>query len=223
MKQKCIHCGLKVSSKIERLREHLKKCKKFLQQIENSSDEETSSTPVEKRDDSADNFILKTTASEKKKIDLQFAKFFYACNIPFSVVENEQMKKLVQLMRGNSYTPPTRHEISTHLLDEVYEECEAQLISELKGQNVTMIQDGWSNVHNHPVIATCLHNGNKAFFIRTNDPGSAKKTTEYCTNLAEREIDYCEEKYECKVSIYNICIFYLPIPIFFSYNVKKTF
>ena len=35
---------------------------------------------------------------------------------------------------------------------EVYEECDGQLISELKDQNVTMIQDGWSNVHNHPVI-----------------------------------------------------------------------
>ena len=34
----------------------------------------------------------------------------------------------------------------------MYEECEDQLISELKGQNVTIIQDGWSNVHNHPVI-----------------------------------------------------------------------
>ena len=38
-------------------------------------------------------------------------------------------------------------------------------ISELKGENVTMMQDGWSNVHTHPVIATCLHNDNKAFFI----------------------------------------------------------
>ena len=40
VKQKCIHCGLQISSKIKRLREHLKKCNKFLQQSENSSDEE---------------------------------------------------------------------------------------------------------------------------------------------------------------------------------------
>ena len=135
VKQKCIHCGLKMSSKIERLREHLKKCNKFQQQLENSSDEEmpalninrscssqvcrdevtkeTSSFLQEKTDDSAlissdefsgatrwkkfctpkiNNFILKTTAAEKKKIDLQFAKFFYACNIPFSVIENEHLK-----------------------------------------------------------------------------------------------------------------------------------
>lgn len=57
-----------------------------------------------------------------------------------------------------------------------------------------MIQDGWSNVHNNPVIATCLHNGSKAFFVHTDNPGSNKKTSEYCTNLAEREIDYCEKK-----------------------------
>ena len=82
-------------------------------------------------------------------------------------------------MRGNSYAPPTRHDISTHLLVEVYEECEGQLIFELKGKNVTMIKDDWSNVHNHPVIATCLHNGNKAFFIRKNYPGSAKRKKNY--------------------------------------------
>ena len=99
-----------------------------------------------------------------KKFDLQFSKFFYACNIPFSVIENGHLKKLVQLMWGNSHTPSIRHVISIRLLVEVYEECEDQLISELKGQNVTIIQDGWSNVHNHIVIATCLHNGDKAFF-----------------------------------------------------------
>lgn len=78
-----------------------------------------------------DNFIFKTTSAEKKKIlDLQFAKLFYACNIPFSVVEKEHMKKLVQLLRGNSYTHRSRHNISTHLL---HEECEDLLISELKG------------------------------------------------------------------------------------------
>ena len=126
VKQECIHCKSKISSKVERLREHLKKCNKFLQQSENPSDEEmlalnintscssqvcgdevtkeTSSILQEKTDDSAsisseefngatqpkkfcgskiDSFILKTTAAEKKKIDLQFTNFFYACNIPF--------------------------------------------------------------------------------------------------------------------------------------------
>ena len=49
-------------------------------------------------------------------------------------------------MRKNSYTAPIRHDICTHLLVEVYEECEGQLISELKSRNATMIEDGWSNV-----------------------------------------------------------------------------
>ena len=40
VKQECMHCKSKISSNIERQREHLKKCYKFLQKSENSSDEE---------------------------------------------------------------------------------------------------------------------------------------------------------------------------------------
>ena len=47
---------------------------------------------------SIDRFIQKTTESEKKQLDLQFARPFYACNIPFNVAENKEMKKLILML-----------------------------------------------------------------------------------------------------------------------------
>lgn len=110
------------------------------------------------------------------------------------------MLKLVSLMRADSYKPPTRHDLSTYLLDTVYEECEFNTMEELSGQNVTLLQDGWSNVHNHPIIASCLHNGKKSFFIRTVDAGSEEKTSVFMCETALKEIEFCESKYKCHVS-----------------------
>ncbi|CAL4152309.1 unnamed protein product, partial [Meganyctiphanes norvegica] len=125
---------------------------------------------------------------------------FYACNIPFSVAENEYMKKLIPMLRGCSYKPPTRHDIVGNLVDVIHEECEETLASELEGQRVTLIQDGCSNIHKQHILGSFLHNGGTvAYFIRSVDTGSEKKTAEYCCNIAENEIDYCEKTYKCKV------------------------
>lgn len=238
-KQKCRHCEENVSSKVERLRQHLKRCNQYAKKTlshEKSLEEEEEEEDLHKEDNlpgtststpsspdppgpplkrsasdyagscarslvpKIDKFVQKTTEAEKKLLDRQFARMFYACNIPFSVAENEHMLKLIHMLRGGSYKPPNRRDIAGYLLDEVNKECESTMASELEGQNVTLIQDGWSNVHNQPIIGTCLHNGTSAFFIRSVDTGSEKKTAEYCCSLAEKEIDYCEETYGCKAS-----------------------
>ena len=235
-KHKCVHCDKKISSKIERLREHLNRCTEYTKNVHSkeedpddlpteinlaetstegptsppfkrsassmsntstkSTDSEVSSCSVVQR---IDKFVHKTTEAEKKLLDLQFARTFYANNIPFNVADNDHMKKLITILRGGSYKSPNRRDLGGYLLDEVNEECEKALTTELEGKNVTLIQDGWSNVHNQPIIATCLHTGTKAFFIRSVDTGSEKKTAEYCSTIAEKEVDFCEETYKCKV------------------------
>ncbi|CAL4060104.1 unnamed protein product, partial [Meganyctiphanes norvegica] len=132
-----------------------------------------------------------------------FVRVFYACKIPFSVAENEHMKKLILMLRGGSYKLPTRHDIGGNLIDVIHEECEETLASELEGQRVTLIQDSWSNIHKQFIIGSCLHTGTVVYCIRSVDTGSEKKTAEYCCNIAENAIDYCEITYKCKV--FGIC------------------
>ena len=62
-----------------------------------------------------------------------------------------------------------------------------------------MSQDGWSNLHRQPIIATCLHIIGKTYLHDAVDVGDNPKTAEYCAQLAKDSIEAAERKYGCKV------------------------
>ena len=45
------------------------------------------------------NFVIKTTASLKQEFDHQVARFIYATNSPFNLVENKEFLKLLEMLR----------------------------------------------------------------------------------------------------------------------------
>ena len=65
--------------------------------------------------------VFITTESDKQRMDTLLAKFFFACNIPFSVTEHPSFIEHVEfasaLMPG--YKHPTRKVLSSTLLDSV--------------------------------------------------------------------------------------------------------
>ena len=56
--------------------------------------------------------------------------------------------------------------------------------SVLKEKDATLVQDGWSDIHNSPVIAHSVHTGEKSYFVNSVDTGTNKKTATYCATLA---------------------------------------
>ena len=64
---------------------------------------------------------------------------------------------------------------------------------------MTLSQDGWSNIHREPIIATCLHVIGKTILHDAVDVGDTTKDAEYCAQLAKDSIKSAEEKYGCKV------------------------
>lgn len=69
---------------------------------------------------------------------------------------------MVSALRPGS-TPPTRKLIGSTLLDETFEDIIEDTKQSLHGKKVTLIQDGWSDVHNEPVIA-CQMDERRFFF-----------------------------------------------------------
>lgn len=61
------------------------------------------------------------------------------------------------------------------------------------------MQDGWSNVHNTPVIANVLSTGKSSYFLSEIDSGSNIKSTDYCLKLANAAIEEAATKFDCKV------------------------
>ena len=72
--------------------------------------------------------------------------------------------------------------------------------TELKGKDVVMMQDGWSDIHNAPVIATCLHTESSVYFLSAVDTGTNKKTAACCTSIVQDAMTLAEEDYGCKVT-----------------------
>ncbi|XP_065644774.1 uncharacterized protein LOC124810501 [Hydra vulgaris] len=161
------------------------------------------STPTPyKKQKLIENYISRTSSDQKDVFDLQVAKFFFACNIPFNAVENREFKKCINFLRPG-YDPPNRKKLSSELLDKVNDEVIVSMKSEFANNRstITLIQDGWSSVRNDPVIAHSVHNGKTPYLISAIDAGSEKKTSEYCAQLAIEAIKHIKKVYEQDVSI----------------------
>ncbi len=54
-------------------------------------------------------------------------------------------------------------------MDEVCTDMTEKMKSQLDGKIVTLVEDGWSNIHNEPVVATCLTVNGKSYFLDAHD------------------------------------------------------
>lgn len=160
------------------------------------------STPKIKRQKKMDSFVVRTSAEVKDNLDLQVARFFFSANIPFSTFENKQFLKLTEMLRPG-YQPPNRKKLAGELLDKVNEEVISSTKTEMEKDDrpLILMQDGWSNVKNDPIIAHSIHNGTKPHLLSITDPGANKKTAEYCASLAEEAIAHVKESFNKEVLI----------------------
>jgi hypothetical protein len=143
-------------------------------------------------------FACRTSSEAKNQLDIIISRFFYGCNIPFAVAEHELFKKMITALRPG-YEPPSRKALADNLLDTVTSQLQTTMKTEVEGKDVTLVEDGWSNVHNDPVTATCVHVNGKSFFMKAADNGSEKKTAQYCKDQCSATMQEIEQKYGCKV------------------------
>lgn len=159
---------------------------------------ESESVKKRKRQLDMGHFVYKTSSEAKQQLDIAISRFFFGCNIPFSVAEHELFKNMITALRPG-YQPPSRKALANNLLDCVSGDLEKDMKKELQGKVVTLVEDGWSNVHNDPVTATCVHVTGKSFFMKATDNGSQKKTAQYCKNQCSATITEIQQKYGCTV------------------------
>lgn len=208
---RCKSCGNKQGPKANRLKQHHEKCSKEPVTI-------TEPTPVKRpREESpppakrqafdhtvtiqpqVDGHFIKTNKERKDQLDEEMAKFFYACNIPFAVAEHPQFVNMIEKLRPG-YTPPNRKAIGGYLLDQVHDQQQQQMKREISGKDATLIQDGWSTVHNEPVIASCLLVEGNEYYLDSHDTGTMTKSADNCKNLVLESKALAKNMYNCNVS-----------------------
>ena len=109
------------------------------------------------------------------------------------------LKKIIHLLRPG-YKPPTRYEIANELLDEVYTSVRQNIEKDLNGKIVSMVMDGWSNLHIEPIVCISVTNVSEGNIhsIDTIDTGENRHTADYLLNLAVASIKNCQ-KFGCSI------------------------
>lgn len=202
----CKRCRIKVSGRKERLLGHVTKCS---QVNRTNTEESAASSSSENPGGRKRQWSLMSTSrleavvtSEKelKQIEKSWARFFYSARIPFVQAENEYFRQAIEMTRpGIGKKLMTRRSLAGRLLDDAAEDAEVAMKSQIQGKKVTISQDGWSNVHGEPILATSVHCDGKSFPLDSTDVGSETKTAEFCYQKALDSIRKAEETYGCHV------------------------
>lgn len=149
---------------------------------------------------SLESYISKISTTQKKSIDMQVGRFIYATNLPFRTVDHPQFIKLVQDLQP-AYKPPKREDVGGRLLDSVYEEQLEACAQKLKGENVCLSLDGWSNIHNDSIICVAVTTKTgDTYLIDTVDTSVNAHNAEYLAKIATESIKNCQQNLQCNVS-----------------------
>lgn len=93
---------------------------------------QTTSDDMQNSSDDVDNL---------NRIDEALAKFFFGCNIPFTVVESIYFKNFVSILNP-AYKLPTRKTLSTSILDKLHTKMIANRKESLKSTESVLLIDG---------------------------------------------------------------------------------
>ena len=176
--------------KTERLRSHRKRCNSIHFTQKGPEDEvecdfneiaqlEPESTKRPKTCQSKlSSYCIKNDAATSNQLDLQIARFFYACNIPFNVAEHKEFKAMVSLLRPG-YNSPNRKDLSGRLLDNVHGHIRQHIAREIQNKDVTLM-------------------GSKSYFLNAVDTGANNKNASYCATLFLKYKTQAEEEFKCR-------------------------
>ena len=141
-----------------------------------------------------------TSPADREQIQEQWPRAFYKNRWSFHTAEDPEFRKAMEMMRpGIGERLLTEKNLAGPLLDKEHDKIDGQMRKLLQGKDAVLSQDGWSNVHREPIIATCLHIPGHTFFHDAVDVGDVTKDAPYCADLAKTSITSAEEKYGCKV------------------------
>ncbi|KAM7165779.1 uncharacterized protein RBU57_006912 [Macrochelys suwanniensis] len=144
-----------------------------------------------------DTLVIRTSRLQKEVIDEKIALFVYATNSPFHMIETPHFINVVQPLRPG-YSPPNRVDVAGKLLDKVYEREIEQCAKGPEDKNVNLSLDGWSNVHNDPVVCACVTTEERNVSLtETIDASGNTHITEFLQEIAVKAITNYGKKCKC--------------------------
>lgn len=144
--------------------------------------------------------VVHLTIEQKNEIDESVAEFFFACNVPFRVVESPHFDNLCQKLNPNvNYRPPTRQYLSNGVLDRIFEKVIQRNRNTIAGRNSVLLLDGWKNSSsNTKHIVAFIHNtnNNSRIFLESFDISTESETANLLENIVQQCIDLAQNRYD---------------------------
>ncbi|CAH2090930.1 unnamed protein product [Euphydryas editha] len=210
---KCKHCAKEMQGIPERMVKHRDICirARNSNSTTHPNSESTSRTrptstscivEVEsknKKQTSIKDKIISTSTTLSKQLDTKIAAFFYATNTPFSHADHSLFKEMITALRPG-YKPPSAFQLAGPLLNETYAFTVEKDQEYLRGKTVSMSLDGWSNIHNEPIVCCSITTGEgDSVLVHTVDTSGNSHSAEYLTTVAKQSIKKTEEYFRVKV------------------------
>ena len=127
----CNGCKKQMQGIPDRLKKHALECSELGIAPKRRREDDDAATSME-------NIVVKTKGSEIHKLNIQLTRAIVASNSPFSMAENNQVKKLFDMLRPGVQLAG-RQAISGALLDAVYDEEIQKAKQRLKGNDIALV------------------------------------------------------------------------------------
>jgi len=115
--------------------------------------------PARSQQQQISNFLRKpVTASKRQLIDQQVIRMIVKEYYPFSIVEDNEFKKLINMLNPG-YSLPSRKTLSVSLLPVLYNKIseEIKLDINVNAQYVSLTTDAWTSLKNESYMAVTVH------------------------------------------------------------------
>ena len=141
------------------MQNHLAKCIKFPQCSQQATSDKSPSTSIQGENDESDTlsiapahdppgiqFFYSMEQCNQRNADECLARAVYATGSPMMLTGNVCWKRFMNVLCP-AYTAPTRHALSTHLLDAEFNKVQVKVKQIIeKADCIAIISDGWSIV-----------------------------------------------------------------------------
>ncbi|CAG8702176.1 12985_t:CDS:1 [Acaulospora morrowiae] len=184
-RQRCKHCGNSIIDLIDRLKNHLIKCKKLPNHMKDSL-----YYKIQNNSFDSDSEDFNMSSFDQKNADKTLAKFFYSTGIAFTAIENPFWHEFMKIVQP-TYISPNRRNLANNLLDAEYQIEQEDLKKILENTStITLASDGWSNIRQESVLNFILYLPNaKPVFYDAKYTGSESHTAEYIYNEIKSVIE----------------------------------
>lgn len=131
---------------------------------------------------------------EEGEINELMGKFFYGCNIPFSVIDSDPFKTFIKKLRpAYAEKMPGRKSLCTTMLDNEYQK-QIQRASLIGPESILLI-DGWKNTSsNCKTVTTMLHNSTgEQIFLNSWNLSGESETGDRLSAIVDQSIDQAKK------------------------------